>query len=150
MFAENTFDDDDEDFFDALALLHSTEEDSAEKLRRMLDSSIAKKYGPGKTLEVRMPRRFPQSNEKSSFCSTAKRRARRCATTEISPDEAVSLLAVDEKTANRPLDDDDDDNVKMFEECCDSENFPRISIPDDGSAVCKVFFHQFLIPVYVK
>ncbi|XP_020279800.1 integrator complex subunit 12-like [Pseudomyrmex gracilis] len=137
MITENTFDDYYEDFFDALALLHSTEEDSAEKLRRMLDSCIEKKCGPGKTLAARMPRRFLRSNDKSSSYSmrTAKKRA-----AEISG-EAVSLLAVDEETANRSLDNDDDDDVKVlevFEECCDSENFPRISIPDDGSAVCKM------------
>ncbi|XP_048511313.1 integrator complex subunit 12-like [Athalia rosae] len=44
----------DEDFLAALSLLHSTDDDSAEKLRQMLDTSIAKKYGPAKTLAVRM------------------------------------------------------------------------------------------------
>ena len=38
--------------------MHSTEKNSAEKLRMMLDSFIAKKFGPEQTLESRIPRNF--------------------------------------------------------------------------------------------
>lgn len=54
---------DHEDFFAALVLLHSTDVDSAEKLRQMLDSMIARKCGPKKTLGARMARCDSSSKE---------------------------------------------------------------------------------------
>ncbi|XP_076289386.1 integrator complex subunit 12 [Lasioglossum baleicum] len=50
-------DTDTKDFFNALALLHSTDDDSADKLRKMLDASIEKKLGFDKTLRARVPKR---------------------------------------------------------------------------------------------
>lgn len=146
MQAESTSDID-EDFANALALLHSTEENSAEELRRMLDACIEKKYGPNKT--SRMPRRFLQSiDSAASPIRSAKRRdyarGHGAMKNEIWDDsEAVSLLGAStaENKANRQTAD-----VEVFEvnyECYDDEDVPRISIPDEGSAdgiVCKVFF----------
>ncbi|XP_076645551.1 uncharacterized protein LOC143355000 [Halictus rubicundus] len=51
-------DTDTKDFFNALALLHSTDEDSADKLRKMLDASIEKKLGFDRTLRARVPKRY--------------------------------------------------------------------------------------------
>lgn len=140
-----------EDLFNALALLHSTDENSAEKLRRMLDACIEKKYGPGKTLAVRMPRRFLQNTDDvNASMRISKKRdyvPGRCVKTikdEIWDDsEVVSLLESDmtENITNHQTAD-----IKVYEvnyeDCCDDQNVPRISIPDEGSAdgtVCKVF-----------
>ncbi|CAL1684271.1 unnamed protein product [Lasius platythorax] len=139
-----------EDFFNALALLHSTDENSAEKLRRMLDACIEKKYGPGKTLAARMPRRFLQNTDEAiASIRISKKRdyvQGRCVETmenEIwDGSEVVSLLESDvtEKITNHQTAD-----IKVFEinyeDCCDDQNVPRISIPDEGSAdgtVCKI------------
>lgn len=102
------------DFFNALALLHSTAENSTEKLRRMLDACIERKRG--RTLAARMPRTFLHEGP-----ATRRRRE----------DDAS-------RAANRPTAD-----VSAREECCNDEDVPRISIPDEGSpadgTVCKVF-----------
>jgi len=139
----------DEDFVNALALLHSTEENSTEELRRMLDTYIEKKYGSSKTLAVRMPKRFLQNIDSTvSPMRNSKRRnyAQKCGAikNEIWNDtETISLLEANiaENKANRQMTD-----IEVFEinyECYDNEDVPRISIPDEGSAdgiVCKVFF----------
>ncbi|XP_011166312.1 integrator complex subunit 12-like [Solenopsis invicta] len=134
----------DENFFDALALLHSTKQDSTEKLRRMLDACIERKYGPEKTLAVRMPKRFLQ-NESVLLMQTSNNRimqGRNAIKSEIwnSDLEIISLLEADEAENIETSD------IKVFEvdyeECCeDEEGIPRISIPDEGSAdgtVCKI------------
>jgi len=150
---ENTFDID-EDFFDALALLHSTEQDSAEKLRRMLDACIEKKYGLEKTLAVRMPKRFLQNVDEFAspiYISKSHNHVTQgynTIKTEIWDGnlEIISFLEADEAENIRNHQKSD---VKVFEVdyegCCeDEEDIPRISIPDEGSAdgtVCKVFFN---------
>lgn len=144
----------DEDFFDAIVLLHSTEQDSAEKLRRMLDACIERRHGPGKTLAVRMPKRFLQNVDESALpMQTSKKQdyvtqERSAIKTEIwdpGDPEIISLFKADkaENIRNHRMPD-----VKMFEidyeNCCEDEDIPRISIPDEGSAdgtVCKVFFN---------
>ncbi|EGI70356.1 Integrator complex subunit 12 [Acromyrmex echinatior] len=147
---ENTFDID-EDFFDALALLHSTEQDSAEKLRRMLDACIEKKHGLEKTLAVRMPKRFLQNvDEFAHPIYTSKShdhvtQGYSTIKTEIWDGnlEIISFLEADEAENIRNHRKSD---VKIFEVdyegCCeDEEDIPRISIPDEGSAdgtVCKI------------
>ncbi|KYM91157.1 Integrator complex subunit 12 [Atta colombica] len=147
---ENTFDID-EDFFDALTLLHSTEQDSAEKLRRMLDACIEKKHGLEKTLAVRMPKRFLQNvDEFASPIYTSKShnhvtQGYNTIKTEIWDGnlEIISFLEADEAENIRNHQKSD---VKVFEVdyegCCeDEEDIPRISIPDEGSAdgtVCKI------------
>ncbi|KYQ53268.1 hypothetical protein ALC60_07609 [Trachymyrmex zeteki] len=150
---ENTFNID-EDFFDALALLHSTEQDSAEKLRRMLDVCIEKKHGLEKTLAVRMPKRFLQNvDESAPLMHTLKShdhvtQGYSTIKTEIWDGnlEIISFLEADEAENIRNHRKSD---VKVFEvdyeDCCeDEEDIPRISIPDEGSAdgtMCKVFFN---------
>ncbi|XP_011698316.1 PREDICTED: integrator complex subunit 12-like isoform X2 [Wasmannia auropunctata] len=141
--------DTDEDFFDALALLHSTEQDSAEKLRRMLDACIERKHGHEKTLVVRMSN--AAQNASALPMHTSKRhdhvtQGGNAIKTEIrtGDPETISLLEANEaeniKTHRTP-------GVKVFEidyeDCCeDEEDIPRISIPDegsaDGTAVCKI------------
>lgn len=141
-----------EDLFNALALLHSTDENSAEKLRRMLDACIEKKYGPDKTLAARMPRRFLQNTDDANASMRISKKRdcvpERCVKTikdEIwDGSEVVSLLESDmtENITNHQRAD-----IKVYEvnyeDCCDDQNIPRISIPDEGPAdgtVCKVFF----------
>ncbi|OAD53028.1 Integrator complex subunit 12 [Eufriesea mexicana] len=128
-----------EDFFNALALLHSTEDDSAEKLRKMLDTSIEKRYGFDKTLMARMPKKFLQStkirgksfaNEKSETSPGKK---------SIGAKKTGSVLLSVNNTENdwKPL--------RIFnanvEDCSEKGDIPRISIPDEGSGdglLCKV------------
>lgn len=151
MHAESTSDID-EDFVNALALLHSPdcEENSTEELRRMLDACIEKKYGPSKTLAVRMPKRFLQNIDNTTVSPIRNSKRRNYAQghaaikNEIWNDsETVSLLEANtvENKANHQMAD-----IEVFEvnyECYGDEDVPRISIPDEGSAdgiVCKVFF----------
>lgn len=132
----------DEEFYNALALLHSTENDSAEKLRKMLHTSIEKKYGFDKTLIVRMPKKFLQStkicgksfaNEKSetSWCEKGN--------DKLSRNTTGSLLSANNTAESnwkpmRVLDID-------VEDCSEKMDIPRISIPDEGfgdGLLCKV------------
>lgn len=141
-----------EDLFDALALLHSTDENSAEKLRRMLDACIEKKYGRDKTLAARMPRRFLQNTDDViASMRISKKRDHvpgRCVKTikdEIWDGSKVVSLLGSNMTENITNHQTADINVYEvnYEDCCDDQNVPRISIPDEGSAdgtVCKVFF----------
>ena len=46
------------EMYRALALMHSNEKNSTEKLRLMLDSLIEKKFGPEQTITYKMPRNF--------------------------------------------------------------------------------------------
>ncbi|KYN07318.1 PREDICTED: integrator complex subunit 12-like [Cyphomyrmex costatus] len=141
----------DDDFSDALALLHSTEQDSAEKLRRMLDACIEKKHGLEKTLAVRMPKRFLQNvNESASLMRTSKshdRLTQGCNArikTEIWDGnlEIISFLDADETENIRNHRKSDLKAFEVdYEDCCeDEEDVPRISIPDEGSAdgMCKI------------
>lgn len=144
----------DEDLLDALALLHSTEQDSAEKLRRMLDACIKRKHGLEKTLAARMPKRFLQNVDEFVLpMQTLKRHnyvTQECSVikTEIwnNDPEIISLLEVDEPES---IGNHQTSDVKAFEvdyeDCCENEkDIPRISIPDEGFAdgtVCKVFFN---------
>lgn len=140
-----------EDLFNALALLHSTDENSAEKLRRMLDACIEEKYGPGKTLAARMPRRFLQNtdNANASMRISKKRdyvqgRCVKMVQNEISDDPEVISPPGSDTTRNVINHQTTDIKVTFnCEDCCDDQNVPRISIPDEGSVdgiVCKVFF----------
>ncbi|XP_050461998.1 integrator complex subunit 12-like [Cataglyphis hispanica] len=139
-----------EDLFDALALLHSTDENSAEKLRRMLDACIEKKYGRDKTLAARMPRRFLQNTDDViASMRISKKRDHvpgRCVKTikgEIWDGSKVGSLLESNMTEN--ITNHQTADIKVYEvnyeDCCDDQNVPRISIPDEGSAdgtVCKI------------
>lgn len=151
MHAENS-PDIDKDFFNALALLHSTAENSAEKLRRMLDACIEKTYGRGKTLSVRMPKKFLQKFELYDDASPATRISRR---REYAQGRAMKREIVDDSESASLLEADVAENIAYrratdrkvleitLEECCNDEDVPRISIPDEGLSaegiVCKVF-----------
>ncbi|TGZ48878.1 Integrator complex subunit 12 [Temnothorax longispinosus] len=146
----------DEDLLDALALLHSTERDSEEKLRRMLDTCIERKHGIEKTLAARMPKRFLQNvNESALPMQFSKRhdhvaQGRSVVKTEIwnGNPEIISLLEVDEPESieNHRTSDVKVFEVDYYEDCCeDGKDIPRISIPDEGFAdgtVCKCQKHQ--------
>ncbi|XP_078040312.1 integrator complex subunit 12 [Augochlora pura] len=54
---------DTKDFSNALALLHSTDIDSADKLYKILDTSIEKMYGFERTLRARMPQKFDRNTK---------------------------------------------------------------------------------------
>lgn len=132
----------DEELFDALALLHSTERGSAEKLRRMLDACIERRHGAERTLAARMPKRFLQNVDESAP-QTPKTQGRDVMKTEIwdGDPEIIFFFEADEpENTGRTSD------VRVFEveECREDEkDIPRISIPDEGFAdgsVCKVFF----------
>lgn len=143
-----------ENLFDALALLHSTEKGSAERLRRMLDACIERRHGHEKTLAVRMPERFLQNVDESALPTQTSKGHDHAAQegsvikTEIwdGDPEIISLLEADEPEnvgSHRTSE------IKVFEvdyeDCCEDEKVvPRISIPDEGFAdgtVCKVFFN---------
>ncbi|XP_012245574.1 integrator complex subunit 12-like [Bombus impatiens] len=134
----------DQDFFNALALLHSTEDDSAEKLRKMLDTSIQSRYGFDKTLMAKIPKKFLQNTKirGKSFANSNEK-------SEISwrkggNDKALrktgSLLLSTNNTTEinwKPM--------KIFdaniEDCSEKGDIPRISIPDEGSGdglLCKI------------
>lgn len=133
----------DEDFSNALALLHSTENDSAEKLRKILDTSIGKRYGFDKTLMARMPWRFLQNTKTrgKSFTNERMETSRKKgnatkihATCGSPPPAANNTLEINWKS------------MKMFnvnvEDYNEKGDIPRISIPDEGSGdglLCKVF-----------
>ncbi|XP_011877493.1 PREDICTED: uncharacterized protein LOC105567322 [Vollenhovia emeryi] len=141
----------DESLSDALALLHSTEPDSAQRLRRMLDACIERKHGHEKTLAVRMPGRFLQSVDGSALPMATSRgqdrvaRGRSVINAEIwdGDPEIISLLETDEP---ENVGDRQTSGIKVFEvdyEDCreDERDVPRISIPDEGFAdgtVCKI------------
>lgn len=144
--AENTSDTD-EDFFNALALLHSTEKNSVEKLRQMLDACIEKKYGSEKTLAYRMPEKFLQSIESpdnSCLMQPLRRHdsARKRRIKKAEDSDTISLLEVTDRTeAIANYQTADVEIYKVDYESTDDENIPRISIPDEGSVdgtVCKV------------
>lgn len=141
----------DDDFFGALALLHSTEKNSAEKLRRMLNACIERKHGLEKTLAVRMSKRFLQYIDASALPMHGSKRHDYVKTAIKTKNwhgdpEIISHLKTDEAENIRNHRTSD---IKVFEvdyeDCCeDEEDIPRISIPDEGSAdgtVCKVSFN---------
>ncbi|KOC69280.1 Integrator complex subunit 12 [Habropoda laboriosa] len=130
----------DEDFFNALALLHSTEDDSAEKLRKMLDTSIERKYGFDKTLMARMPKKFLQNtktnsksftNEKSEVSSRKRENTwRKTGNPSILPNNTAESNWKPMKTFNVDV-----------EDYGEKGDIPRISIPDEGSGdglLCKI------------
>lgn len=134
----------DEDFFNALALLHSTEDDSTEKLRKMLDTFIERRYGFDKTLMARMPKKFLQNTKiygKSSerfpeTCSRKRSTASRKTGTQL-------IFGNNDNTTTesnwKPMKIIDTTDV---EDCSEKGDIPRISIPDEGSGdglLCKVF-----------
>lgn len=110
-------------FFAALNLLHSTDVNSAEMLRKMLDDSIAKKYGPGRTLakringlgnmkDVTVKTRFPWNDTSRTYRKIQ-------GSTNVG--EITEFIEYDDER----------------------EDIPTISIPDEGSsagdgALCKV------------
>ncbi|XP_011137305.1 integrator complex subunit 12-like [Harpegnathos saltator] len=134
----------DKDFFNALALLHSTAENSTEELRRMLDACIERKHGRGKTLAARMPKRFLHNIELHDDATSATRTTMRREVAEGSGTASPFAVDLTENIASggtcRAVD------AKAFEvayeECCNDEDVPRISIPDEGlsvdGAVCKI------------
>lgn len=144
----------DEDFFNALALLHSTDENSAEELRRMLDACIEKKYGPDKTLAARMPRRFLQNTDDAITSIRMSKKynhvQERCIETmENEIWDGFEVVSSLESDVTENITDPRTIDMEVFEinyeNYCDNQSVPRISIPDEGSAdgtVCKVFFPQ--------
>ncbi|CAK9832848.1 Integrator complex subunit 12 [Anthophora retusa] len=131
----------DDDFFNALALLHSTEDDSVEKLRKILDASIERRYGFDKTLMARMPKKCLQNtktrnksfaNEKTEASSRKKTNASKKTVGNL------SILQNNVAESNWKL-------MKTFnvdvEDYSEKGDIPRISIPDEGSGdglLCKV------------
>ncbi|CAL7949122.1 unnamed protein product [Xylocopa violacea] len=120
----------DEDFFNALALLHSTEDDSTEKLRKMLDTSLERRYGFDKTLMARMPKKFLQ-NTKTEL-SACKEGSVYEGTGSLPP-FAANTTEINWKT------------MQIFNAAVEDYNekgdIPRISIPDEGSGdglFCKI------------
>ncbi|XP_072755371.1 integrator complex subunit 12 [Anoplolepis gracilipes] len=139
-----------EDLFNALALLHSTDGNSAEKLRRMLDDCIEKKYGPGNTLAARMPRRFLQNTDDANIpIRISKKRdyvqGRFVKTIKDEISDGPEVISLLESDTTENIKNHQSADIKVFEidyeDCCDDQNVPRISIPDEGSAdgiVCKI------------
>ncbi|XP_017876949.1 integrator complex subunit 12-like [Ceratina calcarata] len=135
----DTSDVDEEDFLNALALLHSTEDDSAEKLRKMLDASIERRYGFDKTLTARMPRRFlqnakprgkPFATEKSEACGKRVVASRRIGNQPLSGNNAAESNWKSMRIVNADV-----------EDYSEKGEIPRISIPDEGSGdglLCKI------------
>ncbi|XP_015191551.1 PREDICTED: integrator complex subunit 12-like [Polistes dominula] len=119
MYAENSGEID-EEFFGALALLRSNDDDSTEKLRKMLDEQIEKRYGKGKTLAVRMSKEFLQ--KESTRCKTYSK-------------NSLKFTSENNSEINKSkMDDDNDDELEKID-------IPRISIPDDiptDGALCKI------------
>ncbi|XP_068993196.1 integrator complex subunit 12 [Neodiprion pinetum] len=132
-----------EDFFTALALLHSTDEDSADKLRQMLDASIVKKHGLDKSLAVRM-RRDSLSLFSEETCKNTNERdinidgsngkghafRRNVKTRASSPSVEVVTAKIGSSMTNVLV-------------AVDKMDIPTISIPDEGSsagddALCKI------------
>ncbi|XP_076749839.1 integrator complex subunit 12 [Xylocopa sonorina] len=120
----------DEDFFNALALLHSTEDDSTEKLRKMLDTSLERRFGFDKTLMARMPKKFLQNTEtETSACKKSR---------VYEETGSLSPFAGDTtETSWRTM--------QIFNAAVEDYNekgdIPRISIPDEGSGdglFCKI------------
>lgn len=130
----------DEDFHNALALLHSTDDDSTEKLRKMLDATVERKYGFDKTL---MAKKFLQNNKirGKSFANDALEKQDDFLALE-GGNSAKKLIFVEDVT------DDNWRSVKIyeteFEDYTEKGDIPRISIPDEGSGdglLCKVLIH---------
>ncbi|XP_076243942.1 uncharacterized protein LOC143185092 [Calliopsis andreniformis] len=130
----------DENFFIALTLLHSTEKDSTEKLRKMLDASIQKKHGFEKTLIARMPKKFLQNSKVrgKSFSNenTAKRdeTSQQGTVTKKCSNLSVNNVAIDNWTSVKIIDTENEDFAEKGD-------IPTISIPDEGSGdglLCKV------------
>ncbi|XP_076181171.1 integrator complex subunit 12 [Ptiloglossa arizonensis] len=127
----------DEDFHNALALLHSTDDDSTEKLRKMLDATVERKYGFDKTL---MAKKFLQNNKirGKSFANDALEKQDDFLALE-GGNSAKKLIFVEDVT------DDNWRSVKIyeteFEDYTEKGDIPRISIPDEGSGdglLCKI------------
>jgi len=147
MHCEGTSDTDVGEFCNALALLRSTEEDSAEKLRRMLDACIEKRYGPGRTLAARMPKRFLQDADERPVAPavTPKRRVRGQSATKNQVWDGSQQIADSLSRTDDIADRSTTIDVEVLEvgymNCYDDEDIPRISIPDEGptdTTVCKV------------
>ncbi|XP_034181630.1 uncharacterized protein LOC117605008 isoform X2 [Osmia lignaria lignaria] len=126
-----------EDFFNALALLHSTEDNSTEKLRKMLDVILERKYGFEKTLMARLPKKFLRST-KISGKSENREDVASCRTGST-PQRAIDLSVANNST------DSNWGSIKVFdadfEDYSEKGDIPRISIPDEGSGdglLCKV------------
>ncbi|KAK1138085.1 hypothetical protein K0M31_002572 [Melipona bicolor] len=138
----------DEEFYNALALLHSTENDSAEKLRKMLHTSIEKKYGFDKSLIARMPKKFPQN---AKICGKSETSWRKKGSDKLFRYNCSSPLFSANNTTEsnwKPTKISDAD----VEDCSEKTDIPRISIPDEGfgdGLLCKVsssfifFVYQF-------
>ncbi|XP_053988579.1 integrator complex subunit 12-like [Hylaeus volcanicus] len=134
----------DRDFYNALALLHSTDDDSADRLRKMLDATIERKCGFDKTLMASMPKKFLQNTKiRGKTFSSGKFENLHCVvsrrTGSASNKSANLTFLVDsamEKNWN---------TVQILEaeveDYTENGDIPRISIPDEGSGdglVCKV------------
>ncbi|PBC30751.1 integrator complex subunit 12-like [Apis cerana] len=132
----------DEDFFNALALLHSTEDDSTEKLRKMLDTFIERRYGFDKTLMARMPKKFLQntkiygkSNERSETSSRKRNTASKKTGSQLIFGNNDNTMTENNWKPMKIIDTTD------VEDCSEKGDIPRISIPDEGSGdglLCKI------------
>ncbi|XP_043260984.1 integrator complex subunit 12-like [Colletes gigas] len=132
-----------EDFYNALALLRSTDEDSTEKLRKMLDALIERKYGFDKILMASMPKKFLQNTKIRGKTVSSNG--------SETLDVAVSRRPgnTSQKSMNLIFLDNAKDNtcnpIKIFEanveDYSEKGDIPRISIPDEGSIdllLCKI------------
>lgn len=116
----------------------------------MLDVCIEKKYGPDKTLAARMPKRFLQNTDDAIISIRMSKKRNHVQGRCIETMENEDGFEVDfplESDATENIADPRTIDMEVFEinyeNCCDDQSVPRISIPDEGSAdgtVCKVFF----------
>ncbi|XP_076632178.1 integrator complex subunit 12 [Colletes latitarsis] len=131
-----------EDFYNALALLRSTDEDSTEKLRKMLDALIERKYGFDKILMANIPKKFLQNT---------KIHGKTVSNNGLEKLDVVSRRPgnTSQKSMNLIFLDNAKDNtcnpIKIFEadveDYSEKGDIPRISIPDEGSIdllLCKI------------
>ncbi|XP_015609130.1 integrator complex subunit 12 isoform X2 [Cephus cinctus] len=111
-----------EEFISALTLLRSTDVDSAEKLRRMLDHSIERKLGHRRFLTTKD---FLEDNRNYEEIQRDDRNSRNSSPEEFILADSVMVLGVQE----------------VEDEFCEKIDIPRISIPDEGpaeGALCKI------------
>nr|XP_031829145.1 integrator complex subunit 12-like [Nomia melanderi] len=133
------------DFFNALVLLHSTDDESTDKLRKMLDVTIERKYGYEKTLRARMPQKCyhnTKTREKSYPIGKSGKQDKKLRKNDNASKKMTSVkFSVNDNNVTEnnwvPL--------KSFnaevEDYSEKGEIPRISIPDEGygdGLLCKI------------
>ncbi|XP_033338190.1 integrator complex subunit 12 [Megalopta genalis] len=94
---------DTKDFTDALALLRSTDIDSADKLYEILDTSIEKVYGFERTLRARMPQKFDRNAKPRESTFAIGKSGRQDDATSRKDDNAAKKTANVSAFANDPI-----------------------------------------------